>query len=193
MGGGYGAMMAAGVGSMTQMLGALFSHSMSKKEAKRARKFIEYMASTAYQRTVKDMRLAGLNPILAATQGPTPSGTTAMAPAMQNPMAGAAGTALNAYRAARMIESEIKILKNQEEESYHRVSKVAADAGLAEDQAALARSQRNLNEIEATLRGTAVPAAKAQEELDKTQMGEYLRKLNRLIRSVLGADQTTAR
>ncbi|QCS36551.1 minor capsid protein [Capybara microvirus Cap3_SP_450] len=48
-------------------------------EAKKSREWSEYMASTAYQRTVEDMKKAGINPILAAQLGATGinSGATA--------------------------------------------------------------------------------------------------------------------
>lgn len=38
-------------------------------EAAAQREWLEYMANTVYQRTVKDMRKAGINPILAANMG----------------------------------------------------------------------------------------------------------------------------
>lgn len=48
-------------------------------EAEKSRNWQEYMSNTSYQRMVKDMSLAGLNPYLAYNQGgaSTPSGSTA--------------------------------------------------------------------------------------------------------------------
>lgn len=78
LGGGSGAASAiAGAGG--GIIGSAISGGMAKKEAKRHRKWTEYMRSTAYQATMKDMRRAGLNPILAYGKGPTSSGPGGMA------------------------------------------------------------------------------------------------------------------
>lgn len=55
------------------------ARSFNREEAKAQRNWQEYMASTAYQRTMQDMKKAGLNPILAAQNGATGFGTGASA------------------------------------------------------------------------------------------------------------------
>ena len=64
-------------------LGNLWSQTSARgynsAEAKAQRDWQEHMAGTAYQRTMKDMQAAGLNPILAAFNGATGAGSGAAA------------------------------------------------------------------------------------------------------------------
>ncbi len=68
----------AGIGAAGGIAGSGLSAALSAKEAKRQRKWQEKMRSTAYQATMKDMELAGLNPILAYGKGPTSAGQGAV-------------------------------------------------------------------------------------------------------------------
>lgn len=74
--------MAQGINAFSNIaanLGNLWSQtsarSFNREEAKAQRDWQEYMAGTAYQRTMEDMKKAGLNPILAAQNGATGFGT----------------------------------------------------------------------------------------------------------------------
>lgn len=55
--------------------GSLFSNSASAKQASKQMNFQRWMSNTAYKRAVRDMKRAGLNPVLAAGQpASTPTG-----------------------------------------------------------------------------------------------------------------------
>jgi len=69
----------ADFGAVLDFAGGLIRNQSEKKEAKRNRAFQEQMSSSAYQRSMADMKKAGLNPILAGKLGgaSTPGGSKA--------------------------------------------------------------------------------------------------------------------
>lgn len=109
-------------------------------ESREARKFARKMRETAYQTTVKDMRLAGLNPILAARIGPTQMPGVPASPVIPSfsgtsgAVAGArAGLAGEQSRTEGSRRGEIRartgVLRQQEAESAARTDAAIAQAG----------------------------------------------------------------
>lgn len=84
----------------------LQTSAFNAQEAQKARDWQERMSNTAYQRAVADMRAAGLNPILAFTQGgaSTPGGSTASVGTMN----GAMGTGYT-YQAMQEASAGLKV------------------------------------------------------------------------------------
>lgn len=89
-------------------LGSLWSGRQNREMAKRQMAFQERMSNTAYQRSMRDMKLAGLNPILAYSKGgaSTPAGQTSK---FANPLETVSSTAL----AFRRHQAELDNIRAQ--------------------------------------------------------------------------------
>lgn len=90
-------LLAAGVGGALSYAGTKAMNKANKEMAREQMAFQERMSNTAYQRTVQDMRSAGLNPMLAITQGGASSPGGQMA-TMENELGSAASGAISAAR-----------------------------------------------------------------------------------------------
>lgn len=99
--------------------------------------FQERMSGTAYQRATEDMRLAGINPMLAYAQGgaSTPGGGAASGAAAT--VEDVVGPAVASAQHARRLHQELKNMRQSEETTYYQGQQAAAGARSAQSQAHL--------------------------------------------------------
>lgn len=120
---------AALIGGGASLLGGLLGQSGIKSqnkanrlEALKNRQFQERMSSTAHQREVADLRLAGLNPILSATKGASsPGGAQAQ---MMNALEPLSNSAQTSARLAADLN-----LVNAQTDKLHKETQVISAKG----------------------------------------------------------------
>lgn len=173
VGGPVGAIGGAVIGGIASLFGqkaandanlkiARETNKFNAREAQTNRDFQERLSGTAYQRSMEDMRKAGLNPMLAYSQGgaSTPSGSTASGTSahMDSVIAPALATALE----IRRVKKELDGLQSQTD-----LNSAIADTN---------RAQTELNKTNAKVAAkneavldAQLPAIKAQSKFDAKQ------------------------
>lgn len=147
------------------------------KQAQMNRDFQERMSSTAYQRGMADMKLAGLNPILAYQKGGASSPTGAQAaftaPKIEgNPL----GEAVNTGLTLRQKSAELANLQQQNKNLQATEHQIAADTILKNATSARTMSEDRI--LGDKKESSALEAAKAKidQSIYQNSAGSTLRK-----------------
>jgi hypothetical protein len=145
------------IGGLASAKGASDQNQANQQMAKQQMAFQERMSNTAHQREVKDLRAAGLNPILSATGGPGASSPTGATAENKNVLGEGVNSAMSTMRTmadAFKAQAEANYVANAKTaqteaattESYASAHQKTASARQAETSADLNLSHINLND-----------------------------------------------
>lgn len=195
-----------GWGTSAAFVSQVLTNQKQQELAEQQMSFQERMSGTAYQRATADMAAAGLNPMLAYSQGgaSTPGGAMAQ---IQNPVAvgigaGATSSAGSASSAqARRTAAETMENKYLETKLLDEISEIRSRVQLNQQQSNIlyqryeqSFSERDIkkwdaiaSEAEARIALDVAKGKKLEGEIDETRYGAILRYIDRSMKAIRGA------
>lgn len=177
-----GALIGAGasiVGGLLSKSGQHSANQMNRQLAREQMAFQERMRNTEYQAAVKDMIAAGINPMMAVSQGgaSSPAGASARMENENGPAVGAAIQAFSASMAAKLTNAQVENIEAstvkttaEAQEVLNRVNEGTSSAGSARVQAATLDRNfdvlgRQLNKLD-----IEISTAESVRDLTKSQL-----------------------
>lgn len=168
-----------------QLIGGLASASQNRKMAREQMRFQERMSSTAHQRQVKDLRAAGLNPMLSIMQGGESTPTGAM-----SQMDDVVGPAASSAVGVRRLAKELEFLKQQAYATHAQgnLSDVNAETALQVQPSVVSGAKSAAREAAANaeMAEYGVNSARAGSKVYEGREGEILRRISAWMQAIFG-------
>lgn len=184
------------IGGAASLVGSLFQNSAASANAQQAEQFSAQQSNTAYQRATADMLKAGINPIMAYSQGGASSASGVVANVQNVGEAAVQGaqSAASAYQTAKQTDPAVALTKAQTQAQLAsaaanvaqaqttsalrapQVAKAVADADTAGSNAAVARADASVE----------LPKATVESGFYRSDEGRALHTLNMGAQSVSG-------
>lgn len=154
------------------LLGGLFGQKKTDDRIDQQMEFQERMSNSAYQRSMKDMRKAGLNPILAYSKGGASAPAGSMAPAF-DVVSPAVSSALQTRRVNAEVQNMVETNKNLIETNKNLEAERGRIGATTANILADTKIKQEL--FQSALRDAS--KAKSEEEWYKTDIGSLMRKI----------------
>ncbi len=148
--------------------GGVIRNKAQAREAQKQRDFQERMSGTAYQRAVKDMKIAGINPMLAYMQGGASSPGGAQA-TVENVVSPGVSSAMQ----SRRLVQEIKNMRAVEDRDR-------SSANTIRIQGHLAAEDINLRKVSTDMMGLQIPEAINKARVAGGKLGKTASYLQRI-------------
>lgn len=148
------------VSAVGSLVGTSMTNQANSDRAAEANRFSAEQYANRYQTTVKDLMAAGLNPMLAYSQGPGTSPTGQQAAPAQNML----GNAIDTYNKNRTTTSAIQLQQEQVNQAKSTTHLNNANSAKAEAEAEVAKEQANLLKLQ---QPKTQAETKTSEELGK--------------------------
>lgn len=155
------------VSGLASLGGGIAANASNKKRAAEQMAFQERMSSTAYQRATEDMRLSGINPMLAYQQGGASSPGGAMA-TMDDVISPAVSSAMH----GRRLKEEILGMEAQRNLMKQQGNVATSQAGLNQMHTNIGAEHLEGARLENLHSAAALPRAQFQSWMDRSKLGK---------------------